>query len=216
MEKKYLAGIIIVLAVVGVLAYSFGKKQQELVVSVDPVVVSPSPSATLIAEQFIHTTPDIKDLQVGGSSYADPKGLYVFLYPADYAVDTQEEGKYTRILKKGATQKGQTELYDGVLVVFESVKLEGKSLSEWVDTRIKESSENGTVEITQAKKAMALNKYPGFTYEVRGLGSSTYLVLQKSPQSTEAVSITFLVADPENKDYQREVDAILSTLELRK
>ena len=167
-------------------------------------------------DQFIQSSPDTAVLQAGGSSYNDPQGVFGFLYPNEYAIDHQEGDKYTRISKKGATQKGQTEMYDGVIVVFERINLEGKTLNDWVDQHIQESTGNGMSELTQPKKTVTLNDYSGYTYEIRGLGTSTYLVLRKDPNSDFAVSVTSLVADPEQKNYQKEVDAILSTLELRK
>lgn len=178
----------------------------------DNSVVTP----TSEAEQFISSSPDAAALRAGGSSYLDSEAVYTFLYPSEYALDTQEEGKYTRISKRGATQRGQTEIYDGVIVAFERVDLQGVSLSDWVDAQIKTATDNGMVEVLEPKKTAALNTYPGFTYELQGLGSSKYIVVQQNPSSTYAVNISFLVADPEQQGYQQEVDAILSTLELKK
>jgi hypothetical protein len=172
-----------------------------------------TPSAT--SESFIPASTDTSVLKQGGSSFRESQGLYTFLYPNDYKLDTQGD-EYIRISKIGATQRGQTEMYDGVIVVFESVNLGGKTLDPWIDARIAQSTADGTSQVTQAKKATRLNTLVGYTYTMRGLGESTYLVVQKDTKSNNAVSITFLVADPENKNYQKEVDAILATLELLK
>lgn len=166
-------------------------------------------------DQFIQASPDNAYLKAGGSSYSDPQGVFGFLYPNEYVIDHNDGDVYTRISKKGATQKGQTEMYDGIIVVFQRVDLKGKTLSEWVDDQIQLSSTGGS-EITQPKKDVTLNDYSGFTYEVRSLGTSSYLVLRKDPNSEFAVSITSLVADPQQKGYQSEVDAILSTLDIKK
>lgn len=183
------------------------------------VTESPTTSPTPATEQDPKPTVD-NDLGLGGSSYADPTGVFTVLYPNEYAVDSQENAMtkqtITRLTKRGATQKGQTEIYDGVLIVFEVTPLEGKTLEQWVDESIKQSTENGMSELTSPKKATTLQGYKGFTYKIRGLGESEYLVIQKDANSQYGVVITTLVADPEKVGYQREVDEILRTLELQK
>ncbi|MEP7166725.1 MAG: hypothetical protein ABI758_01950 [Candidatus Woesebacteria bacterium] len=179
--------------------------------SVPQEVTAPIPTV----DQFIKSNPDTNVLKAGGNSYSDPKGGFGFLYPNDYVLNTSD-AKHIRISKKGATQKGQTELYDGVLMVFESVDLKNSSLAAFVDSSIQTSTADGTTEIIQSKRQTSLNGYFGFTYELRGLGSSTYLILQKDSESKTALNITFIAPDPQGKGYQNDVDAILSTVELRK
>ncbi len=203
--------IIILLAiifVIGVLYFWYQKYSPSIVTNNQnnaPQVITPTT-----------TTSSSSDLLAGGSSYLDSKNVYSFLYPNDYTIDQMNEGRYTRISKKGATQKGQTEMYDGVIIVFESLDLGSKSLSEWVDSRIKESTSDGTSKVTKPKKGITINNYPGFTYTIRSLGESEYYVVQKDKNSKFAVSITTLVADPENVGYQKEVERIFSTLQLLK
>lgn len=155
-------------------------------------------------------------LRAGGSSYFDPQGLFTFLYPPDYKIDTQNNEQHTRIYKSGKTQQGQTEMYDGVIIVFERINLDAKTLNDWVDESIKNSTIDGTIEVIKPKKSTTVNGYPGFTYILKGLGESEYFVLQKDSNSNSAVSITTFVADPENVGFQKEVDAVISTLQLLK
>lgn len=170
------------------------------------VVVTPSP--------VVHATPDTSALLAGGSSYRDTNGVYVFLYPNDYTLDGDDTHK--RISKRGGQQRPQSEMTNGVLMDFESVALKGKTLESWTDDRITEATGQGASELIEAKKAVTIHGYSGFTYETRGLGTAVSLVLQKSTDSQNAVNITYSVSDPESKNYQSEVDAILSTLELLK
>jgi hypothetical protein len=159
-------------------------------------------------------TPD--ELMSGGNSYMDPDGVYTLLYPNDYTQDTQGNGQHVRFYKQGATQQGQTEMYDGVIITIETVDLENQTLSNWIDTKIKESTADGTVEITQPKTQTTVNGFPGFTYTTRSLGEATYYVVQKDNKSKNAVVITTLVADPQNVGYQTEVDNTLNTIQLLK
>jgi hypothetical protein len=189
---------------------------QQIQKPTSPLPQNSTQTNTESVQEFISTTPDNTELKSGGSSFRELSGIYTFLYPAEFELHTQDGDPHTRISKKGATQMGQTEMYDGILIDFESINLEGKSLEEFVDSRIIEYTNNGISEVVDAKRATKLNNYPGFTYELSGLGSTRYLVIQKDIQSDSAVSVSFLVADPENKGYQKEVDTILSTLELLK
>lgn len=165
---------------------------------------------------IVQPTIDNSDLKLGGSSYGDPQGVYQFLYPSEYKIDEQNNGKQIRIYKIGATQKGQTEMYDGAIIVFEKVTLDGKSLSDWVDNNLDSIQKDGSFEITEPKKSITLNNYPGFSYSVRGLGEAKYIIIQKNTESNYAVLLSISVSDPQNVGFQKEVDKTLSTLEIFK
>lgn len=207
MNKSLLiAGAVVVLGIVGYVVY-----QRSQTISPTPEMVMENESSD--TTPFISSTPDTSELEAGGSSFSDPAGTFTFLYPSEYELHT-DDPQHIRISKRGETQRAQSEMSDGVLVVFEPINLGDKTLEEYVDTHIQESTANGMSEVIQAKKPSSLNNYPGITYSLRGLGETSYLVLQKDAQSDKAVSISFLVADPENKGYQQELESILSTLEL--
>lgn len=156
------------------------------------------------------------ELGAGGSTYLDPKGVFNLLYPDDFKIDQQGDGQYTRLTKIGGTQKGQTEMYDGILMVFEVIDLQNQTLEEWVDMTIKTSTQDGTMAVIEPKSPVTLNGYNGFTYTLRGLGASKYMVVQKNVDSKYAVSIVSAVDDPENLGYQAEVDSIFSHMSLLK
>lgn len=180
----------------------------------NPASSNPENSPTATSESAAPTG-DTNDLKAGGSSYLDPQGTFSVLYPNDYTLDTQDAA-HPRIYKRGETQRPQSEMSDGVIVVFETINLEGKSLEDEVDSRIKAATLDGTSEIIQPKKAITLNAYPGYQYEIRGLGSSTNVFVEKSSESKTAVLITYMVSDPTQKGYQDDVQVILSTLNLLK
>ena len=173
---------------------------------------SSSPDTTITPTNTVGST----KLKIGGNSFSDPKGVFVFLYPTDYKMDTEGDGQYTRITKIGATQKGQTELYDGVIAVFESIELKNQTLEQIVDTNIENSTKDGLVKVISPKNAITMNGYPGFTYTTEGLGAATYYYLQKNASSPFALVVTTAVFDPEKKDYQTELDDTLSTIEILK
>lgn len=186
-----------------------------------------SPTTELENNQDTSPTPDTQDitnitpnplqdaLRAGGSSFMDPSGIFTALYPSDYILDTSDP-KHPRIYKTGPTQTGQTEMYDGAIVIFEPVELGTMSLEKWVDDRIKSSTQDGTTSIIEPKETIQMNGYPGFRYTARGLGESQNMILQKDASSKNAIVITQLVADPGNVGFQQEVDAIISSIELLK
>ncbi|MDO8269660.1 MAG: hypothetical protein Q7T54_03255 [Candidatus Levybacteria bacterium] len=208
MKKKTLTTIVIVAIILGSIYY-LSRIAKPLTTGnntpTSPVTENINPQPTI----------DNSDLRAGGSSYLDSQGVYALLYPADYKLDTQDK-QHIRIYKTGATQKGQTEIYDGAMIVIEVVDLQRKSLQEWGDNHLKKVIADGTSEIIEPKKSMMLNNYPGFTYKIRGLGEATNYVLQKDILSNYAILITTSVNDPQNVGFQKEVDKTLSTLEILK
>jgi hypothetical protein len=203
--------LIVLLILFGIAGYFlFVNKQATAPSSTGSAIPSPTQPVTSQAPV------DTNDLRAGGSSYRDPQGMYVFLYPSDYTQDEQNNGKMIRVYKLGPSQKGQTEMYDGVNVMFESVDLQQQTLEQWVDTSIQTATADGLSEIVEPKKKITQNSYPGFTYTLQGLGEAKFYVLQKDASSNYAVVVTTSVMDPQNVGFQQQVDKILATLEILK
>lgn len=174
-----------------------------------------TPSPTALNEFPVTTVQTDMQMEPGSNSYSDQDGIFTVVYPPDYTLDTQDP-LHIRIYKRGESQRPQSEMSDGALMVFEPIKLLGITLETWVDSRIQESTNDGTSEITEGKKTITQNGYPGFYYAIRGLGTSQNLILQKGINSDYAVMITYAISDPEQRGYQKEVDAVLTSLRLKK
>ncbi len=156
------------------------------------------------------------EIKAGGNSYSDPRGVFTVLYPNDWQMDIDNNEQFVRFYKTGATQHGQTEMYDGIIVVIEPFTLQNQTLEQWVDKKIKDSTADGTLKVIEPKKSITINGYSGFTYRTQGLGESTYTILQKDKASKDAINISHMASDPQNLGYQKEVDALFATIELRK
>ncbi|KKQ28290.1 MAG: hypothetical protein US43_C0021G0007 [Candidatus Levybacteria bacterium GW2011_GWA1_37_16] len=89
-------------------------------------------------------------------------------------------------------------------------------MDSWLNAYLKTLTADGTSEIIESKKAVRLTNYPGFTFSVRSLGIGKSYVLQKNAESNYAVIITQSVSDPQNVGYLKDVDQILSILEILK
>lgn len=203
--NKRMLGIAILLILAGVSLFFFSSQNKNKSSSPSPTSQDGAPTTSISQV----------DLGSGGSSYLDENGAYSILYPSDYTLDTQD-AVHIRIYKRGEEERPQSEMSDGVLMVFESVNLSGKSLESLVDTRIKESTADGVTKVAGSKKAVTQNSYSGFYYTLTGPGSSQNLILQKDTSSTNAVVVTYSISDPEQKGYQAEVDAVLSSITLLK
>lgn len=200
MNKIVVAILVLVLAGTGL--YVIVSKNKN-------VATQPSPSISL----QVSADPKLVDtLKQGGSSYSDPNGTYVFLYPSEYKIDTQNNGQFVRIYKTGPTQKGQTEIYDGVIMTFETQNLSGKSLKLWTEDYIK-SATGETSDLIKDKEEILINNQPAYSFILRGLGEHQYYSVSKT--NSEHVIVTASnVSDPGNLGFQEEVNAILTTLEI--
>lgn len=207
MIKKALVVLLIVLAILAVLYFYLNNKNN----------IVPTESDTQESNERIENAdPEaVSDLERGGSSFSDPDAIFSVLYPGEYKQDTQGENQY-RIYKQGPTQTGQTEMYDGVIINFETIKLGDQNLSDWIDSRISSSIQNGMSELVKEKTEIKVNDYPGYAYTLRGLGEFETLVIQKDANSDFAVGITTLIADPGDLGFEQEFENILSTITLLK
>lgn len=209
-NRIVIIGVIVVVLILGALSYRF-------FANTPPTQTTLSPTITEQQNNLPTAAPTVQQaLEQGGSSYLDPQGVFSFLYPNSYTQDLQNDGKMVRVYMRGATQKGQTEMYDGVIVLYEGINLKNVTLSEYIDAQLKNMTADGTMTITQPKKALTLNSYPGFTYSAQGLGEATHYLIQKDKNSPYAVEITTSVMDPEKVGYQEEVNAILAKTQILK
>lgn len=149
-----------------------------------------------------------------GITYQDPAGKFEVTYPADYTFDDSDPS-YPRLYKREEQARSQSELSDGVLIVFEKIALNGQTLEQLVDDRLQQASTDGSSEVVQPKEETSIGTSTGFEYELRGLGTAQYVYLQASADSDWALGITYTITDPETRGYEVEVNSILSTLELR-
>jgi len=153
------------------------------------------------------------EVRAEGITYEDPQGKFRITYPADYTFD-DSDALHPRLYKRGDEQRPQSEMSDGVLLVFEKIDLNGQTLEKMVDDRLQQATADGTSEVIEPKDETTLGTYPGFEYELRGLGTARYLYVQASEDADWALSATYSISDPKTLGYQVEVDSILATLEL--
>lgn len=161
--------------------------------------------------QLANTPSPQTKLALSANTYHDPNNMFTFSYSDGYTLDTQDP-LHIRVYKRAETQRPQSEMTDGVLLVFEPIKLQGVSLETWVDERMKTTTTDGMTKIREAKQSITQNEYSGFYYATEGLETSQNMILQKTTDSDYAVMISYVVNDPEGRGYKDEVSAILSSV----
>ncbi|MFZ1721122.1 MAG: hypothetical protein WAU07_01325 [Microgenomates group bacterium] len=207
MQKLTLAIFVILLSGAGFFVI---KNQKETIPMPLPITPTQRPIASIAP-----TSTTGEDSGIEDNTYRDQNGIFSVVYPNDYTLDIQDP-LHIRIYKRGETQRPQSEMSDGALMVFETVDLQGIPIESWVDARIQESTYDGTSEILEVKKSITLNGNPGFQYSIRGLGVSQNLILQKDADSDYAVVITYAISDPQQRGYQEEIDLMLASLKFTK
>lgn len=149
-------------------------------------------------------------------TFTDSGDNFTFSYPEGYTLDEMPTPELVRVFKVGPTQTGQTEMYDGVIVNFELVNLGGQTLQQWVEAQLDAATQDGTVTVVTAPTPTTVNGFPAISYTTQSLGSFETVVVQNNAASSQAVSVTSLVADPTNAGFQAEADAIIQSLQLLK
>lgn len=153
------------------------------------------------------------EVRAEGITYQDPEGQFRVTYPEDYTFDNSD-ALYPRLYKRADEQRSQSELSDGVLIVFEKIDLAGQTLEQLVNDRLQQETEGGTSQVVEPKDETTLGTNPGFEYELSGQRAARYLYLQSNENADWALGVTYTITDPETLGYQVEVESILATLEL--
>lgn len=112
-----------------------------------------------------------------------------------------------RLSQWGPTQKGQTELYDGLILSFRRVTPEG-SFEAFLEAQMAQFRDVGS--ITAPLSDTVFNGRPARTFGASGLGDYTLVYV---PQEGGAVlEISILAPDPTGAGFRQTADRILSTV----
>lgn len=127
--------------------------------------------------------------------------------PTLTVVDDGQNG--VRLYKWGPTQKGETELYDGILLSIRKV-VTPQGAEAYLADQLQQMTQHGTITapLVQGK----LNGLPVQRMEFSGLGDYTFIFVPVS--DTSLIEIAFIVPDPTLAGFRKTVDLMLSTFEL--
>jgi hypothetical protein len=141
--------------------------------------------------------------------YADPDLGIALLYEPTLTVE-KDGANGVRFWKWGPTQKGQTEMYDGIIVSFRKTDFSG-SLDSFLATRLKEFADAGTV--TESLSPRDFNGRPAWSFSSSGLGDFdlTYVPID----ADTVLEISVMAPDPTAAGFEELTKLLLSTVTFR-
>ncbi len=129
----------------------------------------------------------------------------------DPSLTFQEDSKTdVRFYKQGPTQRGQTEMYDGMIVSIRKVSVDDGG-QVYIDDQIEQYKNVGniTVPLHEGK----LNGISVKEYSASGLGDSTIIFVPVDNRTL--LEVSYMAPDPTNAGFQKTIDLMLSTFSLR-
>jgi hypothetical protein len=155
----------------------------------------------------------------GWQTYAAAEFGFKFSYPPTAEVRVQESYPPSYVVfQKGPTQQGQTELYDGLNVIFQPQQKADSSLTlnQVLANYLSQQTTDGTTQVIQPLRPTTINSIPGFTYTIRGLGEFTTVAFEL-PQEGYYLAITNGSSDPQGVTTFAEMSqTIINSVELVK
>lgn len=107
----------------------------------------------------------------------------------------------------GATQKRNTEFFDGINIIFLRVKTD-QTLEEYTQVQIEEAKNIGDILKEPSPTNIGLNT--GLSYKARGLGEHMHYIIQ---QAGDIIHISASSPDPNNLGYAEMVKYILDSIQ---
>lgn len=197
---KYMMKFIIVIAIALIISVTI-ILSRESEPSVDKVIIgsasddSPSKGNNNIPEEWkLYTSDDI-----GFSMYYDP------------SLTIQEDTKTdVRFYKQGPSQRGQTEMYDGMIVTVRKVDVVGNTQA-YINNQIEQYKDIGS--ITEPLHDSKLNGISTKEYGASSLGDAKIIFVPNDNQTL--LEVSYMAPDPTNAGFQKTVDLMLSTFKLK-
>jgi len=137
--------------------------------------------------------------------------LYVINYPKDMKAEKMNPTS-SRIYKSGPTQKGQTEMYDGIIITIETItNSTNQTLGVFADIKSKEDH----AEIVERPKNISLNGISTIKYRLRGLGEYDNYILE-SKDKAAFIHIVVLAEHPTKAGFKQLAIEIVNSISLKK
>lgn len=122
----------------------------------------------------------------------------------------EDQDSNIRFFKWGPTQKGETEMYDGIILGVRRVAVSDGGAAH-IRSVIEQFENVGR--ITDPLHESILNGLPVKKMSASGLGDFTLIFVPVGPSAI--LEISYMVPDPTGVGFQKTVDLILSTLRVR-
>ncbi len=200
-----IVGVFVIVILLGLVAFLVMQNNQLK----SDIAQAPPPPVPTLMPTLAPTSAPIADPTAEWEIFTS--SIYKVSYPTDITV-TEVTGSVLVLSKQGTTQTPDTELFDGISLMFEPKEISDTTLEEYVNARVDEVTKEGIATVTSDPSPTTVGKYTGLTYTTEGLGVNRYTVLE-SENGAMFMVITDVTVDPENVGFSDTVDLILSTFE---
>lgn len=195
-KSPMIIGVVVVLLfLVGVSTYFFGRKSGSSVKK-SPTITS-SPTNVQSPENVV----------TGWKTYTSEKYGFSLQYPTEVKIEEKDSENLVRFYINGPTQTENSEINDGLSLYIGSRPLNGKDLKEIVDADVANSKENGEI----LMPPIPLEGVGGFEYKARGLGE--YIYSYRPQGNNRYILIIDGTVDPTKKGFENIVSQIIKTLQ---
>lgn len=204
MKNVIAFGAIATAAVIGFVMVA-SSRQNSLENENNMITVSAPPDAPHISTTSI--APIQPAAPLGWKQYESPRYGFLIYHPPDVEViDRGTEGIH--FLKKGPTQAGETELYDGLAVFISAGTQTGglESIAKQEHTKLENEPTTSEISAVIPRK---VGDITGYEFTIRSVGERTYLFLPKENGYFKVVDST---ADPTGAGFKETADTMLTTL----
>ncbi|PIQ76158.1 hypothetical protein COU78_01205 [Candidatus Peregrinibacteria bacterium CG10_big_fil_rev_8_21_14_0_10_49_24] len=120
--------------------------------------------------------------------------------------DSEEE---VRFYLHGPTQRGQTEMYDGLLLSVRKVQAT-EGMQSYIDSQLEQYKDIGTV--TEPLHDGMMNGIATKEFSASALGDSKRIFIELNENSL--LEIAYMAPDPTNAGFQETIDSMLSSLRI--
>jgi hypothetical protein len=135
--------------------------------------------------------------------YSSDNGGFSIKYDPTLTLEDDVPNSSTRFYKLGPTQKGETEMYDGIIFSIRRISVTDGGQS-YIDGQIQQFKEVGT--ITRELHDSNLNGIPTKEYSASGLGD--FEIIFVPVDSTTLLEIAYMTPDPTNAGFRATVEMI--------
>lgn len=206
---KKIAMILIAIAALGVIGYA---SYLNLINNKTNVVPSPTPTINIDStieteniEEYPETWEKYRSSTLGISFYYDQE--------MELKENSNDPNEPLRLVLIGPTQSLGTEVYDGLILIFNSGTYEGDFGDFVTEEHLKNKNEPSTNEIGEVI-GTGLGNLTGYEFTVSSLGEFTHYYFRDIDlKDNRYVKISTLVADPEELGYDEILEKILTSIE---
>lgn len=192
------AGAILIFSVAIIFLYNQNRSQDNI----------PSPTPTLLPTNTPTPTPKL-DLPEDWETYKSESHGITLRHPDNMQVNQNQDGSVSFTLL-GPTQAEGTEVYDGIILNFNTGIYEFNAFNEFVINKHNEQKNDPIISEVSDIEEVKINEKTGYKFSIFGLGKFTILYLPM--ENNRYLRISMLVEDPENQGFQNTVNTILSSI----